>query len=156
MNDYIEITDYTTQYVSIRIEKDKLNDKLSNLNDRISKLNELQQIQSNLTEMIRTMKNSPQLMKKYVNEIVKKIVIYPVKNSEIKFSNHASDKMIVIDMFLFTNDNPITYVINQRSYKILRLVKGEFNYKTFTLNCKNDKVLGRIQQIRHKIEIGLL
>ena len=156
LNDQIEIDDYTKNYALIISQREKLSDELQTLKNKLSNLNELQRKQSNLNEIIRTMKGSSDLMRKYVNEIVRKIVIYPVKESKLKFSNHASDKMIVIDMFLFANETPITYTINQRSNKILRLIKGEFNYKTFSLVGNTENMTKRTEQIIHEIKIGLL
>ena len=125
----------------------EIENRLKNLNDElktakeeiISKRNFVSK-QYTATNSLKRIKDDIHILKKTFNNVINKVVIYPIHKNEIEsiFSNQQ-DKLVYIELFTFINlSKPIKFVISQRS-KMLFSVNDEVSYydkesKTLKLN----------------------
>lgn len=152
VNDLIEIDDYTAQFTAIRLQKTDISTKIENRKAELKHYKELELKQLSLNEMLVSVKYNPEQMKKLVENIVNKLVIYPVKESNFNFVSNKETK-VFIELHLLTQSDPILFCISQRSDKIIKLIKGEYNYITNILHCGSTE--NRIKDIIHFVKLGV-
>jgi DNA invertase Pin-like site-specific DNA recombinase len=123
---------YTKEFKLLDRDKNRVDMDLSRLDSKLKELQAFEQSQNNLATILKNIKLDPHTMKEYITDIVKSITIFPIDGNSI-LSDHKQDKMIMVELQLFSNLHPILYVISQRSDKIMQLGKGQY---------KNGKLLG--------------
>lgn len=152
LKDIISISIYTDKYSQLKNRKEKYQNAVITFNDELIALKELQLKLNNLPEQLRLIKGSPFMMKELVQQLVRQIIIYPVKSENVLYSTKkGTTKELYIELYLNTQEEPIKYLISQYNWLILPLIKGEFNKKTKMY--LPDRIKDRIKLITHKVEI---
>ena len=135
----------------------EIENRLKNLNDElriskeeiISKRNFVSK-QYTATNSLKRIKDDVHILKKTFNNVINKVVIYPIHKNEIEriFSNQQ-DKLVYIELFTFINlSKPIKFVISQRS-KMLFSVNDEVSYydkETKTLKLTENQFEGEEEE----------
>jgi site-specific DNA recombinase len=135
----------------------EIESRLKNLNDElrlskeeiVSKRNFVSK-QYTATNSLKRIKDDVHILKKTFNNVINKVVIYPIHKNEIEriFSNQQ-DKLVYIELFTFINlSKPIKFVISQRS-KMLFSVNDEVSYydkETKTLKLKENQFEGEEEE----------
>jgi hypothetical protein len=129
---------------SLSIEKELVIEK--------DKLIEFETKQNDLNNQLKNIKATPSLLKKMVNDIVKEITIYPVKGG-YSLSNISNDKMVIIQLSLYTSTIPLYFIISHYSDLIQPLEKTDFDFQSYIVIGDSKELKKRITKIRHKIEM---
>lgn len=152
INGKVSSEKYDIQYAKLMNDKLILKNKISFAKREIKELKQFESKQINLDEQIRDIKGNISMMKKLINDLVHKIVIYPIYNFKMNNSN-----CVCVQLYLYTSINPIEYVITQlyNDYTIISLIKGEFDHSKKEIVREPNILLERKKDIIHKIEIGV-
>ena len=116
---------YTKEFRTIERDKNRVDMEISRLESKLIELQAFEQSQNNLSAILKRIKLDPHTMKEYITDIVKSITIFPIEGVSI-FTSHKQDKMIMVELQLFSNLTPIQYVISQRTDKIMPLSKTQY------------------------------
>jgi DNA invertase Pin-like site-specific DNA recombinase len=121
----------------------------------LERLKELQSIQSDPSYQIRTIKGDRNLMKDYLNKIINKITIYPIKD-DFKISESTEikgDKYLLIQMELRSTTVPVYFIISQRSRLVIHSVKeSDFDFNTYSILGNKKELKSHVMPIVHHIE----
>lgn len=149
---------YTEKFNQLKIRIDKYENAVVSFKEELNSLIELKTKLNNLPEQLKLIKGSPYMMKELILQLVKKMVIYPVKSETVLYTSKRKGftKELYIELYLYTQEQPITYIIAQYNWLILRLGKGEFDYKTKRILQERENILDSIKEIKHKVEIQQL
>lgn len=143
LNDLLKYQKNIVQlFLENKIEKDILYSKDNEIKLKIENLQlELKKLESELVSkrdflknqlraknLLRTIKDDVNILKKNFKRVINKIVIYPVlENKVVDVFKTKSDKLVYIELFTFISSIPICFVISQRSKKFL-LVDEYINF----------------------------
>ncbi len=110
--------------------------------------------QNDLNEHLKNIKSSPTMFKTMVNDIVSKIIIYPVNDTNYVLSNKTKqDKMVFVQLYLYTSIEPIQFIISQRSDLIQKLETNEFDIESGFVIGEFKEIKKRIDKIRFQISL---
>lgn len=133
---------------------DELNKKRSKIERVITKqkslINELDiaYIKKNdVNDFIQNIKASNNLIKEYVNTVVKKVIIYPLDDDRIKLSRNKQDINIYVELYFNHTEEYIPFIISRRSSHIILLDPLDYNHSTKKL--MPDVSMKKIKSIKH-------
>jgi site-specific DNA recombinase len=136
LSDEIDKGIYTSKYNEITKKKTYSSSKLLDLKDELRTKLLFKNKQSSINFQLRTIKDNKRILKKVIDEVVNKLIIYPVK--EHNLSNYRKftkmDKFVFIEIYTYLNESvPLIFVVSQRSDVIITPKQNEFNKDTFEL-----------------------
>jgi site-specific DNA recombinase len=131
------------QILSLTSEQDSLKSELTEKKDLLNK-------QTIASDQLKRIKEDVLLLEQTLQQVLKKVVIYPVLLNSIQgvFPN-KQDKLVLIEMTTFLNtDTPISFVISQRTKMILLIEKEKVSYdkKTKTLSLVTKEQFGEEEE----------
>lgn len=146
---------YTEKFNQLKLRKEKYQNAVVSFKEELNTLSILKDKLNNLPEQLKLIKGSSYMMKELFQQLVKKMVVYPVKSETVLYTSKRKGftKELYIELYLYTQEEPISYIIAQYNWLILRTIKGEFNKETKMILPSRERILDRIKEIRHKVEI---
>ena len=121
---------YTTKYNEITNKKRTAFSKLNDLKDELSNKQTFKEKQNNINFQLRTIKDNKRILKKVIDEVVNKLVIYPI--TEHNLSEYRTfvkqDKFVLIEIYTYLNEKtPLIFVVSQRSEVIITPKHNEYD-----------------------------
>jgi len=109
---------YSSKYDVLRKEKEVLSLRIAGLNDSIIVKRKYIEKQSNLNSQLRGIKDDKRLLKKSINNVVNRIIVYPVISHNIPFKFNIQDKLVFVEVETYVKKRPLCFIISQRSNEI--------------------------------------
>jgi hypothetical protein len=88
-----------------------------------------------------------------VNDIIKEVKIYPVKGGYILSDRVKNDKMVIIQLSLYTSLLPIYFIISQYSELIQPVEKNDIDFQSLLIIGDSKEMKKKITKIQHRIEM---
>lgn len=140
-SDDISEQEFKERNTLIKIDRIKLARNIDKLQGEINQLKEYRNIQNDINNQLGTIKEDKYLMKDYIEKIVKKMIVHPIKDDFV-IGSIRGDKNFIIELHLKSSPIPINYIISQRSSAILILNEGEF---------KDNFIIGKRMELKRRI-----
>jgi DNA invertase Pin-like site-specific DNA recombinase len=109
---------YSSKYDVLRKEKEVLSLIISGLNESISIKKKYIEKQSNLNNQLRGIKDDKRLLKRSINNVVNRILIYPVVSHNIPFKFNLQDRLVFVEVETYVSKKPLCFIISQRTNEI--------------------------------------
>lgn len=155
-----KITDVSFDEFNDKIQR-KRNNILNELIAFNKEYSEFSQIQKNSLDLekdidvisreIHNIKTSYSRIAEIINLMVKKITIYPVFEG-YKMGTISNNKVVYVQLELFSSIFPFTYLISQRTETIQLLLRGEFNKEKYSVIRDSNQLTDRLKNIKFHIE----
>jgi site-specific DNA recombinase len=145
LSDKITNSIYTSKFNEITNKKKISLSKLVDLKDELDNKQRFKSKQSNINNQLRSIKDNKRILKRIIDEVVNKLVIYPIQEHNlseyIKF--YKGDKFVFVEIYTYLNENtPLIFIVSQRSEFIITPKINEFdkNTKVLKIGGFNDEV----------------
>ena len=138
---------YNLLFESSELEKNKYQNELDEINSQIEYKRNLERKQDDFTKQLKGIKDDKHLLKKTINNVVNKIVLYPIVSHDIKVNLNKQDKFIFVEVFTYISDKkPLCFSISQRSNIILYCDSSNYDKETKRFKISKDL---RVKQLFH-------
>ncbi len=142
---------YDRRIVGVIAERKIITEKISKIKSEIKELITYREIQSDLNSQIRTIKGDRNLMKKYLEDIISKITLYPIKNS-FTIGKIKDDKNMVVKLNLKSTPSPLYFIITQRSKAILSIKESDYDFTNYSIIGEGMELKRNMKELKHFTE----
>ena len=140
LDDKIDRKLYDEYFSSINNEKRNLKGLIEDTDSEIASLMFLLEKQSDVNRQLRNIKDDARLLKKAIQNVVERVVIYPVMQDDFPYLVNKSDKFIYVEVFTFiNNEKPLRFCISQRSKDILFPTYMEYEKTSYSFVSKESE-----------------
>jgi DNA invertase Pin-like site-specific DNA recombinase len=140
LDDKIDRKLYDEYFSSINNEKRNLKGLIEETDSEIASLMFLLEKQSDINRQLRNIKDDARLLKKAIQNVVERVVIYPVMQDDFPYLVNKSDKFIYVEVFTFiNNEKPLRFCISQRSKDILFPTYMEYEKTSYSFVSKESE-----------------
>jgi DNA invertase Pin-like site-specific DNA recombinase len=120
LDDKIDREIYDELFNKLRNEKNSIKSAIEDLDSDIASKRFMLEKQRDVNRQIRNIKDDKRLLKKAIQNVVERIVIYPVMQKDFEYLANAQDRFVYVEVFTFVNNTvPLSFCISQRGDKIL-------------------------------------
>lgn len=122
LSDTITKSVYTSKFNEIITNKNNSLSKLSDLKNELKTKEEFKVKQSNVNHQLRSIKENKRILKRVIDEVVNKLIIYPVKEHNLNnyFKHNKQDKFVFVEIYTYLNEKtPLNFIVSQRSETII-------------------------------------
>ena len=133
LEDKIDKVIYDNRFIKIRKEKVDINKKIDSIGQEILLKERFKEKNLNVNNVLRSIKDNKTILKKTIDSIVIKIVIYPIITHNIKdfIKVNKQDVFVFIDVFTFMNEEkPLSFIVSQREKNIITPKEIDFDRTT--------------------------
>ena len=137
LSDEITNSIYTSKYNEITTQKKIALSKINDLKDELESKEKYKKKQSNSNYQIRSIKDNKRILKRTIDEVIDKLIIYPIKEHNLinYLKYNKQDKFVFIEIFTFLNEKtPLLFIVSQRGEYIITPKANEFDKTTSVLN----------------------
>jgi site-specific DNA recombinase len=137
LSDEITNSIYTSKYNEITTQKKIALSKIKDLQNELDTKEKFRKKQSNSNYQIRSIKDNKRILKRTIDEVVDKLIIYPIKEHNLinYFKYNKQDKFVYVEIYTFLNENtPLIFVVSQRSEFIITPKSDEYDKEKGILN----------------------
>ena len=120
---------YTSTYNEIINNKKRELSKLSDLKDELASKEKFKSKQSNINHQLRSIKDNKRTLKKTIDDVVNKLVIYPIREHNLSeyIKYNKQDLFVLVEIYTYLNEKtPLIFVVSQRSDYIITPKQDEF------------------------------
>lgn len=120
---------YTSTYNEITANKKRELSKLSDLKDELASKEKFKQKQTNINHQLRSIKDNKRTLKKTIDDVVNKLVIYPIREHNLAeyIKYNKQDLFVLVEIYTYLNEKtPLIFVVSQRSDYIITPKHEEF------------------------------
>jgi site-specific DNA recombinase len=120
---------YTSKYNEITNNKKQELSKISDLKNELNSKEKFKQKQSNINHQLKSIKNNKRTLKKTIDDVVNKLVIYPVRKHNLDgfIKYNKQDLFVLVEIFTYLNEEtPLIFVVSQRGEYIITPKHNEF------------------------------
>jgi DNA invertase Pin-like site-specific DNA recombinase len=140
LDDKIDRKIYDEQFNKLRNEKNVIKSTLDDFDSDIASKRFMIEKQSDINRQIRNIKDDKRLLKKAIQNVVERIVIYPVMQNDFQYLANAQDRFVYVEVFTFANNRmPLSFCISQRGDKILFPSYMTFDKSKYSFINSNDQ-----------------
>lgn len=136
---------YEKKYSQIRKDKDGLNRSINLCNQEIFVKERFKEKNSNVDNVLRSIKDNKNILKKTIENVVFKVVVYPIvkHNLDKHIKVNKQDVFVFIDVYTFMNEvKPISFIVSQRENNIITPEDGDYNRETKVLEVGRSLSVG--------------
>jgi hypothetical protein len=137
LSDKITNSIYTSKYNEIITQKKITLSKTTDLKDELESKEKYKKKQSNSNYQIKSIKDNKRILKRTIDEVIDKLIIYPIKEHNLinYFQYNKQDKFVFVEIYTFLNEKtPLLFVVSQRSEYIITPKSDEFDKTKGILN----------------------
>lgn len=159
LDDRVDKNLYNERYLTLNKQKNKLSIELKECVEDLEFKNKYKVKQSNVEFQLRSIKDDKRILKRVVDNVILKIIIYPVisHNFEKFTSVNKQDNYLFVDVFTYINDTtPISFIISQRTDKIYLPEHSEFNRDSYSLEIGRNRIKYDGEEEEETIELRKL
>jgi DNA invertase Pin-like site-specific DNA recombinase len=130
LSDTITKSVYTLKFNEIITNKNNSLSKLTDLKNELKSKEEFKVKQSNVNHQLRSIKDNKRILKRVIDEVVNKLIIYPVKEHNLNnyFKSNKQDKFVYVEIYTYLNENtPLKFVVSQRGEMIITPKTDEYD-----------------------------
>jgi hypothetical protein len=156
LSDKITNSIYTSKFNEITNKKKNSLSKLVDLKDELDNKQRFKSKQSNINNQLRSIKDNKRILKRIIDEVVNKLVIYPIQEHNLSeyIKYYKGDKFVFVEIYTYLNENtPLIFVVSQRSEFIITPKIDEFDKNTKVLkiggfNNEEEEEEGEVISVR--------
>ena len=137
LSDEITNSIYTSKYNEITTQKKIALSKIKDLQNELDSKEKFRKKQSNSNYQIRSIKDNKRILKRTIDEVVDKLIIYPIKEHNLinYIKLNKQDKFVYVEIYTFLNEKtPLIFVVSQRSEYIITPKLDEYDKEKGILN----------------------
>jgi hypothetical protein len=137
VSESIDKSIYKAKFNEITTNKEKQLLILKDINNELQSKINFKTKQSNVNFQIRTIKENRRVLKKTIDEVVSRVVIFPVlkHNLDKYIKVNKQDKFVFIEIYTFLNEaTQLVFVVSQRSDLIITPKHNEYRKEDCFLN----------------------
>ena len=142
---------YDKRIVSVIAERKSITLKIEKIKSEISELNTYRELQSDINSQIRTIKGDKNIMRKYIEDIISKITIYPIKN-DFHIGSIKDDKNIVVKLTLKSTPSSLYFIISQRSIAILPIKESDYDFTNYSVIGERRELKMNVKKLKYFTE----
>lgn len=146
LNNLLNKDTYTLKFRNLQLQKNTLDFQLKRISEEMKQLKVSIDNLNDLDNQIRTIKASPDKMKESVMNIIKKVVIHPIKD-DFKLCDFKGDRVILIEIQSFASLNSSYYLISQRSKSFIKVMEDEIDKVNGAIIGDRKTIKSRTQKI---------
>jgi site-specific DNA recombinase len=120
---------YQGIYKELNTRREKIEKSLETLRDELNRKTTFKEKQANVNVRIRNIKENSGIFKRTIDNVINRIVIYPVVEHNLKnyIKINSQDKFLFIEIYTYINEiTPLVFVISQRGDDIITPKIGEY------------------------------